>query len=358
MTVAKITRHRGLFLKGLGVALSLLVLFGACRLLRARASLVTLRVREAEVREVVRQIERQTSEAILVHRDVQGRVTLEVKEVPLPQVLMLVAQQVRSRSLVLYPLYSSPKALRNFKAAARGELEPTACGWSNLVVVFNPPNLPMLLAQARWVEEPITLRLTNRELRLATVAFSRFADIQVVPEDGTLSRVTLSLQAAPLRRAVQSLARQVRRRTAACWSLLPGLGGAPDEGRPPPDLAQMRGPPGGQPPPPGLLPPPPGSPPLPPPPQPPSAQTLQQMEQDFQDLMAVLPPAQRALLDAERQFQTAMQAMSPEQRQQALKQQSESQSGSLLESRRQGLRDSTVADRINRDRQETAGGRP
>src|SRR5205085_12165951 len=63
---------------------------------RAHRNLVTLDVRDMEVREVVQKISWQTREDIFVHKDVQGKVTLKVRNMPLEQVLRLVGEQTFS----------------------------------------------------------------------------------------------------------------------------------------------------------------------------------------------------------------------------------------------------------------------
>ncbi len=359
------------WIKWLAAALALGVAWAGYLAVRAHAKLVTLKVRNAEVRKVMRSIAWQTWESVLVHKGVQGLVTLDVKDMPLAEVLDMVAQQTRSRCLVLYPLYSARGSLRHFKQVVAGELEANKSGWSNLVQVIFPSTPPMPQKRGVIHEEPITLQLMNRSLHVATLAFARFGSLRVVPEDGTPNLVTLSLRDAPVGRAVKLLAQNVRRKSSSYFSLLPGLGVGPEQDGPPgPD--QMSGPPGGPPgAPPGA---PPGRPPPsglgallanilggPPAPSPPSREIQEQMERDYHDLMAVLPTQKAAQLQAERQFQSSFQNMSPGERQQAMKtqqQQFESQSGSLLESRREGLRTTTVKDRVERDRQEAARKRP
>src|SRR5436190_23089565 len=78
---------------------------------RAQRNLVTLNVRDMEVREVVKKIERQTWEHIFVHNEVQGKVTMNVHRAPLDDVLKIVADQTSSRYSALYPLYSSGQSL-------------------------------------------------------------------------------------------------------------------------------------------------------------------------------------------------------------------------------------------------------
>jgi len=51
--------------------------------IRAHKNVVTLKVRNADVREVVKQVEKQTWETIFVQKVIQGTVTLRVRNMPL-----------------------------------------------------------------------------------------------------------------------------------------------------------------------------------------------------------------------------------------------------------------------------------
>src|SRR5688572_7475823 len=99
---------------------------------RARTNLVTLNVRNMEVRQVMKKIEWQTWENIFVHKDVEGKVTLNVRKMPLEDVLSIIDEQVSSRWSAIYPLYSSGKSLAAFKQSLRGEIDPATHGWTNL----------------------------------------------------------------------------------------------------------------------------------------------------------------------------------------------------------------------------------
>ncbi len=340
------------WLKGLGALLACLLFYAGYCAFRAHSKRVTLRVRDADVREVVRQIEWQTWETILVHSEVQGRVTLDVKETPVAEVISMVARQVRCRGVALWPLYSSRDSLGNFKQGVRGDPGPLAPGWSNLAFVVHSPAAP-LPHQDASPDEPVTLRLASRDLRLAAMAFACFANIEVVPEDGTPAQVTLNLQAVPLKPAVKALAGSVQRQTTSFYSLLPGRGPGPDgPAMPLPSPAQSGGPPGAPPPPFGSEPQAGSAPNQSMAPSPHSPALQQTMEQDYQDLMAVLPPSQRSRLEMQRQFEFAMQTAPPAQGQQLMHQE-ESQSGAAA--RRQQWQRSTPEERVNRDRQQAAG---
>src|SRR5256885_15298652 len=91
------------------------------RIFRASSKVVTLNARNEDVREVVRDIERQTWETIAVHKEANGKITLDVTDAPLPEELSIVSQQSHARAQTLQSLYSSSASLDNFLYATRGE---------------------------------------------------------------------------------------------------------------------------------------------------------------------------------------------------------------------------------------------
>ena len=90
------------------------MLWGGYRAYRAHLNIVTLNVHDMEVRRVVSKLEWQTWEKIVVSRNVGGRVTLNVHNVPLEEVLNIVGLQTDSRWTRLYPIYSTKKSLSSF----------------------------------------------------------------------------------------------------------------------------------------------------------------------------------------------------------------------------------------------------
>jgi hypothetical protein len=330
----------------------------ALHAIRARSGLVTLEAQDEDLQKVVHQIQWQTWQRVLVHRGVRAKVSVDFKKTPLPQALAVLAQQAHCRFQVLYPLYSTQSSLRKFKQAAEGEVEPVQAAWSNVLEVVHPVMPPRPDDEGLRADEPITLNVTNKELRLVSLALTRFANVLMVPEDGTLNQLSVNLNSSPVPEAMQTLAKTVFRRTRSYYSLLPGMGPTlpgPD-GRPP-EMAEgpLGPPPDGGPPPGGPDGGPPGGPGGPPPPgagpprmQPPTKEAQQKMEQDFQALMDMLPPSQGAALAGERQAQSAMQQQGGGGQPGA--QQSQGKSSSSSVERAQGLRRSTAADRVNRDR--------
>ena len=124
------------------VTLALLIgtaaLYGAWLAYLAQRDLVTLDVRNMDVRTAVKKVERQTWEDIFVDKGVEGKVTLNVHRMPLTEVLRRIADQTFSRSSSIYPLYSNKKSLETLKQALRGEVDPAEHGWTNLQSRFAP----------------------------------------------------------------------------------------------------------------------------------------------------------------------------------------------------------------------------
>src|ERR1051325_5780527 len=79
--------------------------------IRAHRNLVTLNVRDMDVQKVLPKIEWQTRETIIADKNVKGKVTLNVNNVPLDEVLRIIGEQTSARVSTLYPLYSSSKSM-------------------------------------------------------------------------------------------------------------------------------------------------------------------------------------------------------------------------------------------------------
>ncbi len=209
--------------------------YGGYLIFRAQNNLVTLDVRNMEVREVASKIEFQTREKIIVHKDVQGKITLNVKGVAIEEVLNIVAEQTSARWTALYPLYSTSDSLAGFKKVARGDLEVETSGWTNLLERGGfggrgGPGGPggfgfgMLSDAAASQSKKINLELVNRDLPFATMALARVGQSQVVPENGTVGTLNLHLQQVSYEKAVAAVAKQVHRSWDDYYLLQPGFG--------------------------------------------------------------------------------------------------------------------------------------
>jgi hypothetical protein len=209
---------------------------------RARGNLVTLNVRDMEVRRVVKKIEWQTWESIFVHKDVQGKVTLNVRKMPLEDVLNIIDEQVESRWAAIYPLYSSGKSLAALKQSLRGEIDPATHGWTNLQSrsSFRGGGPPGGRGPGgggafgggpfdgggrgfgdvvRSQNQLVSLQIQDKDVHFATLALGRFVQARVVPEDGTSATVSLKFNQTSISDAVAQLARKARRSWAKFYTL-------------------------------------------------------------------------------------------------------------------------------------------
>jgi hypothetical protein len=100
--------------------------------------LVTLHVRNAPLAEVIRQLERQTKQKIEFDRKLDAKITLDVKNSPLTNVLDSVAEQAGARWGRTYAVYSTEHALRRLEAVLEGSSELDAAGWTNIAPRFDP----------------------------------------------------------------------------------------------------------------------------------------------------------------------------------------------------------------------------
>src|SRR5215212_4103984 len=199
--------------------------------------LVTLNVRNMDVREVVKKMERQTWESISVDKGVEGKVTLKVTRAPLQKVLQLVAEQTFARPAVIYPLYKSYRSLTTLKQALNGQLDASEHGWTNLqsrgfgMMGGGGPMMMMMggpggLAGMNQNPAPknVTLNFAAKDLSFAVLAFQRFAQTRVVPEDGAEATITLTLKEAPVKSAVAQLAKKADRNWTILYALQAGFG--------------------------------------------------------------------------------------------------------------------------------------
>jgi hypothetical protein len=224
--------HRQKILLVASIALVLLVVAGRSAL-RAHQNLVTLDVRNMEVRDVVKKIGRQTWEDIRVASDVQGKITLNVKNAPLDAVLDLVAGQSSSRSRHYFPIYKSSRSLKNLNAIldrpASNIVSSTT--WTNLSLAGGPRGGGMGGFGGMGFESTnhslITLKVVAREVPIVARTISYAGRIQVVPEDGLPARVSINLDQATAEEAVKKMAQALKAKTDDFYVLQKGFIGRP-----------------------------------------------------------------------------------------------------------------------------------
>ncbi|MDB6027148.1 MAG: hypothetical protein JWM68_3371 [Verrucomicrobiales bacterium] len=206
----------------LGVLSVLLIAF-VYLAIRAHRDLVTLDVRDMDVRKVVDKIEWQTWESIYVQKAVDGKVTLNVHDMPLDTVLGIIGEQTSSRWSAIYPLYSSRASLKLAKLALSGD-ETASKSWTNLHhrASFGGGMFGMT---ARDENQLVSLNFLNKELDVAAMAVSRFGQAHVVPENGASQTVSLLISNAPMTEAVALLANKADKSWTKLYELQGWRGG-------------------------------------------------------------------------------------------------------------------------------------
>ena len=189
---------------------------------RAHRKLVTLNVRNADVRVVARNIEWQTWEKIIVHRDVSGKVTLNVHDMPLNEVLGIISEQTSARWTAIYPLFTTGKSLGTLYKVVAGDVATEKNGWSAFQSRSFQFGGGMFGANIRAQNELVSTNISDKDVGVASLALAWFAQARVVAEDGTTGMVRLNLSRVTMPRAVSQLAKQVNRRWTRLYALQPG----------------------------------------------------------------------------------------------------------------------------------------
>jgi hypothetical protein len=199
-----------------------LSVWAAYRIYMAHADLVTLNVRNMDVRKLVPKLEWQTWEHIILNKDVSGAVTLNVRRVPLTDVLNIIGLQTASRWTAVFPIYSGRNGTLKLEKLVRGEIPPEGSGWSNLLKAPGWRGGGTLFGNAvRSVNNVVSAQFENKDLDFAALALSRFTQAQVVPEDGATAKLNLKLDQVPFTKAVAQVAKQAHRRWDKIYALQP-----------------------------------------------------------------------------------------------------------------------------------------
>jgi hypothetical protein len=193
------------------------LLYGAWGAIQAHRDLVTLNVRNMDVRQVVKKIERQTWESIVLNKEVQGKVTLNVRKAPLEAVLDLVAGQVSARSSHIYPIYrnkSSLKELQTLLQSENAEIVQTK-RWTNFAFRGRMGGGGGFRGGFDGAESPtntlINLHFQNKEPSVAALTLGFATRAQIVPEDGIDLKVNLELNNVTREQAVKKFAQALYR---------------------------------------------------------------------------------------------------------------------------------------------------
>lgn len=303
------------------------------RAYRAYTNRVTLDVRDMEVRQVVSKLEWQTWERILVHKAVSGRVTLNVQNAPLSEVLGIIGLQVSARWTTLYPLYATRRSVDTFQKAILGELPPPVTGWLNLqkAPIWQRGGGTAFGNTARAENNLVSAQIVNKDLDFTALALSRFSKAQVIPEDSAKANITLKLEQVPFNKAVAQVAKQARRKWDLLYTLQPLNA----------QIAKVKGPDGKV-----------STPPTPSPA--PRVEEPQSKERETEAFLATMTPDERQKAQEQIAAMQQMESLSPAERQQgiqAMAAQAAQASQADLEQRiQERLKNGTVQQRVDRDR--------
>jgi hypothetical protein len=208
------------------------------RIYLAHENLVSLDVRDADVRDVIKKCEWQTWETIVVHKDVKGKITLNVNKMPLEEVLGIIGEKTSSRATAVYPIFSKSSSIVELRKIARGDLAHESGGWTNFFLLGSgrgrggpgrggpggPGGFGGFGDTARNQNSPVSLSVTAKDLNFAALALARFSNAQVVPEDGADAQITLNLTQVPFTKAVAAVAKGAHRK----WDVFYSLQAMPD----------------------------------------------------------------------------------------------------------------------------------
>jgi hypothetical protein len=103
---------------------------------RVRHGLVTLRVRNAPLAEVLKSVEKQTHKKIRAEQGMDARITLRLTDKPLAYVLDRIAEQAGARWSTLYAVYDSPRAFQALDSALAADGKLDSAGWTRLAPVI------------------------------------------------------------------------------------------------------------------------------------------------------------------------------------------------------------------------------
>ncbi len=316
----------------LAVTIAGALAWGGYRAYRAHANLVTLNVRNMEVRRAISKIEWQTWERIIVNKDVSGQVTIHVRNVPLEEVLGIIGLQTDSRWRALYPIYRGRTAGLTFRKVVRGDVAAAGSGWSTVL------NVPAWQRgggngfgnTVRAANKLVSAQFQSKDLGFAALALSRFSQAQVIPEDGAGGTINLKLEQAPFERAVAQVAKQVHRKWDKIYAIQPLRAvvvarpdGEPRNGNvPPPTIAPEENP--------------------------------EAQKRDLEAFLATMTPDERQKVQAQIATMEQIRALPPAERQQRMQemasQASQASQADLLQRIQNRLKNGTPDQRVAADR--------
>jgi hypothetical protein len=124
-------------LLGIGALLLAGIAWGGRVAWRIQHQLVTLDVRNMPLPEVLRKVERQTWKKIRAEQNLDTRITLHVRNKPLSYVLDRIGEQAGARWSTVYAVYNSAIAVKALDKSLRADSKIESAGWTR--VAPKPP---------------------------------------------------------------------------------------------------------------------------------------------------------------------------------------------------------------------------
>lgn len=188
---------------------------------RAASDLITLHAHDMELADVIRELEIQSWETILTRPGTAGRITLEVQNTPLTEVLERIAGQLQGRWSRVYALNSSAGSYRALRTAL-AEGHPTIPGWSRLNDRLHANPSESIAPKLDALQRPVSMHWEAEPVETAALALGRLARVVVLVEDGTEGRISLDAHDNPLGSIAEQMAEQVHRRCSLFYLLEAG----------------------------------------------------------------------------------------------------------------------------------------
>lgn len=139
------------------------------KLWRSAKDIVSIEARGMPLSELVRKMERQTGESIAVDSNLNTKVTLSLKNVPLGRALQEVARKVGALGGSIHAVYLRDADLAALKADLERGTSPSTAKWTNLAPRLDPGESPMLAERRGFREKgalPPGAKMVTREVRL------------------------------------------------------------------------------------------------------------------------------------------------------------------------------------------------
>jgi hypothetical protein len=193
---------------------------------RAHMNLVTLHVHNVPFTKVMAKIGWQTWEHFEWPKQLKGNLTMDVDKMPLDEALQIVAEQVGARVSTVYPFYRGKSALNSLVQAIQGDIpfaKSSFTNWSSQA--FAGGRGRGFGEFSSGTNQSVSLVFSNKNLEIASLALSRVGHAKVIPQNGVMPKLNLTITAKPLEKAVAQVAKEGRVSWTKLYAFQIGGGG-------------------------------------------------------------------------------------------------------------------------------------